>query len=50
MLSGIIVSLYIAIAVGLLYVVHCRTRTIREQRDLAAVAARIARAQQRHGH
>ncbi len=53
MLSGIIVPLSIAIAVGLillyvlLYVRHRRTRTIRQQRDLAARHERI---QQRHGY
>ena len=53
MLSGIIVPLYAAIAVGLillylrLYVRYRRTRTIREQRDLAA---RHERFQQRRGY
>ena len=53
MLSGIIVPLYPAIAVGLillylrLYVRHRRTRTIREQRNLAV---RHEHDQQRHGH
>ena len=49
MLSGIIVPLCIAIAVGLilLYVRHRKTRTIRGQRDLAV---RHERVQQRHGY
>ena len=53
MLSGIIVPLYAAIAVGLvllylrLYVRRRRTRTIREQRDLAV---RHERFQQRRGY